>query len=69
MISELKQVLKQVKKEKEEAVKPYNERIRNLNGAIRNLEKFENTSNEMNSKTQVQVIELPKQVERANYAN
>lgn len=69
MINELKQLLKQAKKEKEEALRPYNERIRNLTGAIRSLEKFDNTSLEMNSNPQIQVIELPKQEERANYAN
>jgi phosphopantetheine adenylyltransferase len=69
MINELKELLKQAKKEKAEALKPYNERIRNLTGAIRNLEKFENTSLEINNNLQSQVIELPKQEERVRYAN
>ncbi len=59
MIDELKELLKEAKKEKAEALKPYNERIRNLSGAIRNLEKFEDTSVGLNRKPQNQVIELP----------
>jgi flagellar biosynthesis chaperone FliJ len=69
MISELKQLLKQAKKEKEEAVKPYNKRIRNLSKAIRNLEEFDGTSLEINSNPHAQVIEVPKPEEGANYAN
>ena len=69
MINELKELLKQAKKEKAEALKPYNERIRNLTGAIRNLEKFDNTSLEINSNPHAQVIEVPKPEEGANYAN
>ena len=69
MINELKELLKQAKKEKAEALKPYNERIRNLTGAIRNLEKFDNTSLEINNNLQSQVIELPRQEERVPYAN
>jgi phosphopantetheine adenylyltransferase len=69
MINELKELLKQAKKEKAEALKPYNERIRNLTGAIRNLEKFDNTSLEINNNPHAQVIEVPKPEEGANYAN
>lgn len=60
MLQELKALLKQVKKEKTEAMKPYNERIRAVKGAIRNLDKFETVSLDMNTAPERIVAELPK---------
>lgn len=59
MIRELKALLKQANKEKTEAMKPYNERIRTLKGAIRNLETFTEVTTAMNEAPEKTVTTLP----------
>jgi hypothetical protein len=59
MIRELKSLLKQVNKEKAEAMKPYNERIRTIKGAIRNLEAFKEVTTAMNEAPDKPVATLP----------
>jgi len=48
MIKELKEALAAEQKAKEEAMRPYNERIKNLKAAISNLEHFNTVADRMN---------------------
>lgn len=59
MLKELNTLLLQAKKEKVEAMRPYNERIRTLAGAIRNLEKFNEETQSINGNptAKVQILE------------
>lgn len=47
MINKLKDLLEQEQKAKKEAMKPYNQRIKNLKTAIYNLERFNIEANKM----------------------
>ena len=49
MINDLKDALKAEQKAKEEAMRPYNERIKNLKAAISNLEHFNTVADRMNA--------------------
>lgn len=48
MIDDLKVALTAEQKAKEKAMRPYNERIKNLKAAISNLEHFNRVADEMN---------------------
>lgn len=49
MIEELKQALRAEQKAKEEALRPYNQRIKNLKAAISNLQHFNTVADQMNA--------------------
>lgn len=49
MIDELKQALRAEQEAKEKAMRPYNERIKNLKAAISNLEHFNTVADRMNA--------------------
>ncbi|WP_299035175.1 hypothetical protein [uncultured Anaerococcus sp.] len=60
MIKTLERELIQEIQAKEEAMKPYNKRIKNLKQAINNLKQFDITADEMNSKEQKEATKTKK---------
>ena len=52
MIKTLERELQKEQKAKEEAMRPYNKRIKNLKQAISNLKQYDLTAEEMNAKSQ-----------------
>ncbi|NCS96938.1 hypothetical protein GW756_06240 [bacterium] len=66
MLKELKELLKQAKKEKAAAIQPYNQRIRTLQSVITNLEKFDGYSAVINGpmkENNVATLPQPEQAE------
>ena len=51
MIKKLEKELQKEIRAKAEAMRPFNNRIKNLKAAIRNLEQFNQTAEEMNAKS------------------
>jgi hypothetical protein len=56
MISVLEKQLQKELRAKEEAMRPYNKRIKNLKTAINNLKQYDETADEMNTK-EVQIVQ------------
>ena len=60
MIKTLERELIQEIQAKEDAMRPYNKRIKNLKQAINNLKQFDATADEMNSKEQKEATKTKK---------
>ena len=60
MINTLERELQREQKAKEEAMRPYNKRIKNLKQAINNLKQFDATADEMNAKEPTEATKTKK---------